>query len=118
MRIGWTFDLLFRELKEMNHILEERVAEEAAIYREKDAMLIHRDRSAILGEMMGNIAHQRIQPLNSLALIVQEPAMRGASGELTREYLDDASIRVVEITRHLSRTINDFKDCSGRIRRK
>lgn len=104
------YDLLFRELKELNRTLEERVDEEVAKNREKDAMLVQRDRQAAVGEMIGNIAHQWRQPLNSVAIIVQDLAMRGDSDELTREYLDDSVTRVVELTCHMSRTISDFQD--------
>lgn len=110
--IGLTrpFNLLFRELKELNRTLEQRIAEEVAKNREKDAMLVQRDRQAAVGEMIGYIAHQWRQPLNTLALIVQELAMRGSVGELTREYLDDSSSRAVHLTRHMSQTINDFRE--------
>jgi len=104
------YDLLFRELKELNRTLEERVDEEVAKNREKDAMLVQRDRQAAVGEMIGNIAHQWRQPLNNVAIIVQELAMRGDSDELTREYVDDSVSRVVELTRHMSQTISDFQD--------
>jgi len=110
--IGLTrpYDLLFRELKELNRTLEQRVVEEVAKNREKDAMLVQRDRQAAMGEMIGNIAHQWRQPLNMLALIVQEMAMRGGAGELTREYLDESSSLAVDLTRHMSQTINDFRE--------
>lgn len=104
------YDLLFREMKELNRTLEQRVAEEVAKNREKDALLVQRDRQAAVGEMIGNIAHQWRQPLNTLALIVQEMAMRGAMGELTREYLDESSSRAVDLTMHMSQTINDFRE--------
>lgn len=104
------YDLLFRELMELNRTLEERVDEEVAKNREKDAMLVQRDRQAAVGEMIGNIAHQWRQPLNSVAIIAQDLAMRGESGELTSEYLDDSVTKVVDLTRHMSRTISDFQD--------
>ncbi len=104
------YGLLFRELTELNRTLEKRVAEEVAKNREKDAMLVQRDRQAAVGEMIGNIAHQWRQPLNTLALIVQDLSTRGDAGELTREYLNDSSVLAVDLIRHMSQTINDFRE--------
>jgi len=104
------YDLLFRELKELTRTLEERVDEEVAKNREKDSLLVQQDRQAAMGEMIGNIAHQWRQPLNAVSVIVQDLAIRADSDELTREYLEESASRVVELTKHMSQTINDFRD--------
>jgi signal transduction histidine kinase len=104
------FDLLFKELKEINHTLEKRVQEEVARNREKDSLLVQKDRQAAIGEMTGNIAHQWRQPLNAISLLVQDLAMREDSGELRGEYLNDAVSRVVDLTRHMSQTITDCSE--------
>jgi len=104
------YDLLFRRLKEINRTLEERVQEEVARNREKDSMLVQKDRQATMGEMTGNIAHQWRQPLNAVSIIVQDLAMQGDSGELTGEYLKESISRIVDLTRHMSQTINDFRE--------
>lgn len=110
--IGLTrpFDLLFRRLKEINTTLEERVREEVERNREKDAMLVQKDRQAALGEMTGNIAHQWRQPLNAVSLIVQDLAMQENAGSLNKEHLQESFARIDDLARHMSQTINDFRE--------
>jgi signal transduction histidine kinase len=86
------------------------VDEEVAKNREKDSLLVQQDRQAAMGEMIGNIAHQWRQPLNAVSVIVQDLAIRADSDELTREHLEESASRVVELTKHMSQTINDFRD--------
>lgn len=110
--IGLTrpFDLLFRRLKDINTTLEERVREEVERNREKDVLLVQKDRQAALGEMTGNIAHQWRQPLNAVSLIVQDLAMQENAGCLNKEHLKESISRIDDLARHMSQTINDFRD--------
>ncbi len=103
-------DLLFRKIKEANRTLEERVQKEVARNREKDSLLLQRDRQATLGEMTGNIAHQWRQPLNAVSIIAQDLAIQENAGELSSEDLKESVARIVDLTRHMSQTINDFRE--------
>jgi len=78
--------------------------------REKEQMLIQQSRQAALGEMIGNIAHQWRQPLNILALQVQQLLMLYEFGKLTRESLDSTVNSSMEQIRHMSGTIDDFRN--------
>lgn len=110
--IGLTrpYDLLFRSLKEINTTLEERVQEEVNRNREKDVLLVQKDRQAALGEMTGNIAHQWRQPLNAIAIIVQELTMLENAGSLNKEHLQESFSKIHDLTRHMAQTINDFRN--------
>lgn len=110
--IGLTrpYDLLFRRLKDINTTLEERVREEVERNREKDALLVQKDRQAALGEMTGNIAHQWRQPLNAISIIVQDLAMQESAGSLNKEHLRESISRIDDLTRHMAQTINDFRE--------
>jgi signal transduction histidine kinase len=110
--IGLTrpYDLLFRRLQEINNTLEERVQEEVNRNREKDSLLVQKDRQAALGEMTGNIAHQWRQPLNAVALIVQDLSMQENEGCLNKEHLKESIARIHDLTRHMAQTINDFRE--------
>ncbi|MHC1698800.1 MAG: MASE3 domain-containing protein [Geobacteraceae bacterium] len=110
--IGLTrpYDLLFRKLKEINNTLEERVREEVDRNREKDSLLVQKDRQAALGEMTGNIAHQWRQPLNAIAIIVQELEMQVTTGSLNKDHLMESISSIHDLTRHMAQTINDFRE--------
>lgn len=78
--------------------------------REQEQLLIHQGRLAAMGEMIGNIAHQWRQPLNTLGLIIQAIPLSLESGEFTRELLDERVDRAMQLIFHMSQTIEDFRN--------
>ncbi len=78
--------------------------------RHKEQLLIQQSRQAALGEMIGNIAHQWRQPLNALGLIVQQPALFYEFGEVNQEFLEDNARKAMDVIKHMSRTIDDFRN--------
>ncbi|MBJ6798785.1 PAS domain-containing sensor histidine kinase [Geomonas propionica] len=78
--------------------------------RNNEQMLIHQSRHAALGEMIGNIAHQWRQPLNSLGLLVQQAPLYYALGEVDQEYMEQSAKKAMELIQHMSRTIDDFRN--------
>jgi signal transduction histidine kinase len=78
--------------------------------REKEQMLILQGRQAAMGEMIGNIAHQWRQPLNTLGLLVQQTRMFYELGQFSQEFLESNVNRSMEIIQHMSRTIDDFRN--------
>jgi signal transduction histidine kinase len=73
-------------------------------------MFTRQSRQAAMGEMIGNIAHQWRQPLNTLGLIVQELPMIQEMGVLTRENLDASVAKAKKVIFHMSQTIDDFRN--------
>lgn len=90
--------------------LETKVAERTAELREKDQLLLQQSRQAAMGEMIGNIAHQWRQPLNTLALIFGTLPVLQETGELSREMLVSLEQKAMELIQHMSQTINDFRN--------
>ncbi|GLI36775.1 hypothetical protein GHYDROH2_02760 [Geobacter hydrogenophilus] len=78
--------------------------------REQERLLIHQGRLAAMGEMIGNIAHQWRQPLNTLGLIIQGLSMSEELGELTKDHLDERVNRAMQLIFHMSQTIDDFRN--------
>jgi len=97
-------------LEEANLYLEQRVAETVLESRKKDQILIQQGRHAAMGEMIGNIAHQWRQPLNTLGLIVQELLLTYGREEFNRESLEASVKKAMGLIWHMSRTIEDFRN--------
>ncbi|MEO5358165.1 MAG: hybrid sensor histidine kinase/response regulator [Nitrospirae bacterium YQR-1] len=97
------------ELTRMNTLLEQRVGEETRKRLEQEQLLIHRSKMATMGEMIGVIAHQWKQPLNSFALMMQDLKETFEHGELNQDFIDktyEDSARQIEF---MSKTIDDFR---------
>jgi len=97
-------------LEETNQYLEQRVAESVLDSRKKDQILIQQGRQAAMGEMIGNIAHQWRQPLNTLGLIVQELLMTYGQDEFYKESLEANVKKAMGLISHMSKTIEDFRN--------
>ena len=78
--------------------------------RRNEQMLMQQSRLAAMGEMINNIAHQWRQPLNALGLLVQEVGLNCEMGEFSKEYLDGYVKKSMELIRHMSHTIDDFRN--------
>jgi len=99
-----------RELKELNDTLEKRVRDEAAKNRQKDLLLIQQSRLAAMGEMIGNIAHQWRQPLNTIGLLFANIKDAYDFNEMSEESLEEATQNGMRLTQQMSTTIDDFRN--------
>jgi len=84
-----------------------RTAEELRL---KDRLMMQQGRLAAMGEMIGNIAHQWRQPLNTLGLVVQRIAFFYKTGGFNKEFLESSADEAMRLIQHMSRTIDDFRD--------
>lgn len=78
--------------------------------REKDIMLTYQSRQAKMGEMVGNIAHQWKQPLNSINLILVNILDAYRYGELTEKKLENSVHKADKIVKKLVDTVGDFTE--------
>jgi PAS domain S-box-containing protein len=78
--------------------------------REKEHMLIQQSRQAAMGEMISNIAHQWRQPLNTLALGIQEMALMHELGRCDLPYMKKSVRKSMDLIQHMSQTIDDFRN--------
>jgi signal transduction histidine kinase len=109
-------ELQNEKLRESNRQLEQETEQRLKTVeelRQKDQMMIQQSRMAAMGEMLNNIAHQWRQPLNLLGLKVQEIGLFFEYGECTKEFLEANIDKAMQILRHLSQTIDDFRDFSS-----
>ncbi len=98
-----------QHLIELNTELDRRVQSALLESREKDFLLQQQSRMVAMGEMIGNIAHQWRQPLNSLSIILMNLEDAVAHGEATSQSINRAVARSQELLANMSRTIDDFR---------
>jgi signal transduction histidine kinase len=96
---------LSMNLEEINMELEKLFTNELAENRKKDALIKYQAKMATMGEMIGSIAHQWRQPLNTLKLVLMN--LRDSSDDPKYEELcyDKANMLI----KRMSETIDDFR---------
>ncbi len=77
---------------------------------QNEIIVINKSRQAKLGEMIGNIAHQSKQPLNSINIDVSNMEDDFLAGELTAEQFSQYAEKIKGNVSRMSSTINDFAD--------
>ena len=97
-------------LEKLTKELESRITEEISKQRKQEAVLIQQAKLASMGEMVGTIAHQWRQPLNTLGLCLQNINDAYAYDELAPDYLERTSRKALDQINLMSRTIDDFRN--------
>ena len=98
------------EIENLNDSLESRITQEVEKNREKDQMMYQQSRLASMGEMIGNIAHQWRQPLNIMALVMQDIYISDQLGNLTSKKVEDSYEKSNNLLQYMSQTIDDFRN--------
>jgi len=109
-RLSIHIQKLNEELKSKNKILEKDLEESIKKNFEKDQLLIQQSKLAAMGDMMGNIAHQWRQPLNTLAIAVQDIEEAYLFDDLDEAYLKTFVDLAMENITYMSKTIDDFRN--------
>ena len=98
------------EMKTLTSLLESKVQQEVESNREKDEIMYQQNRLASMGEMIGNIAHQWRQPLNIMALVMQDIYISDQLGNLTSKKIEDSYDKSNNLLQYMSQTIDDFRN--------
>ena len=98
-----------KELEDLNRSLKNRIELEVKKNREKDKILFHQSKLASMGEMINNIAHQWRQPLNIIALVMQNLAIKAKVADVSYSEIISAEKKIGETLKYLSDTIDDFR---------
>jgi PAS domain S-box-containing protein len=97
---------LFRLL--ISDISERKNLEKSLV--QKDKMLLIQSRQAAMGDMLSMIAHQWRQPLNIIAMEVNNLKIDKELGkELSPEMIDSMCDKISKTIQHLSSTVDDFR---------
>lgn len=92
-------------LEAINMELERLFTRELEANRRKDALIRYQARMSAMGEMIGNIAHQWRQPLNTLKLVLLNLRETDPASDYARQAFDRAD----GLIRRMSDTIDDFR---------
>jgi signal transduction histidine kinase len=98
------------ELQSINSELQSRVEVESTKRVESERMLLQQSKMAMMGEMIGAIAHQWRQPLNSLGIYIQDAFLAYKLGEINDEYMNEFKTGSMSIIQRMSKTIDDFRN--------
>jgi len=104
--------LLYRQflLARLNRRLNEEVKKALQENLAQREIMREREKLAAMGEMIGVIAHQWRQPLNTLALSIQNLKYMFDEGMVDRNFLERFSKKNLEVIHFLSQTIDDFRN--------
>lgn len=75
-----------------------------------EILLVHQNRLATMGEMIGNISHQWKQPLAQIASVLINIEFHSDRDKLTKNKLSDKIQEVNDQISFMSNTIDDFKN--------
>jgi nitrogen-specific signal transduction histidine kinase len=92
-----------QELREINTNLEENV-------KTQERMMFTQSKMASMGEMIGNIAHQWRQPLNTISTAISTATIENQLGLLSIEEFEKTADTIVRNVNYLSDTIKTFRD--------
>ncbi len=115
VRVGSAVDIteqkkLQEKLKNLNATLEKRIKEALEKIREKDIMMMQQSKLASMGELLSMIAHQWRQPLNTIAATINTLLLKVELGNFDREFLKQKLLSIMDYVKHLSETIEDFRN--------
>ncbi len=89
--------------------LEIELLEKMEENKKKEVLMLHQSRYVAMGEMIGNIAHQWRQPLNTLTMILSNIEDLIGDDEIDAEFCDQLMDKARVLIRNMSETIEDFR---------
>jgi signal transduction histidine kinase len=98
-----------KELMQLNLRLKEKVTREVVQRKSQEKMLLQQCRLASMGEMIDSIAHQWRQPLMHINAVLLNLDRTIEIQYAANSYLDDKMSEVIDLTTHMSQTIEDFR---------
>jgi len=99
-----------KELEDINSSLESRVKKELDKNRKKDKHMLRQSRLAQMGEMISMIAHQWRQPLNAISATSSGLNIKAKLANVPKDLLIAQTDKISSYSKHLSQTIDDFRN--------
>ena len=98
-----------KSLQEINSKLENRIKEEVEKNLKKDRLLSQQQKMVSMGQMIENIAHQWRQPLSLITINATGLKLKKDLNDLDDEFLVKTIDSIVNTSKYLSNTIDDFR---------
>ncbi|WP_164967673.1 PAS domain-containing sensor histidine kinase [Arcobacter sp. CECT 8985] len=98
------------QIKELNEKLNQKVEEESSARIKSEQLLAQQSKMALMGEMIGNIAHQWRQPLSNIATYSTGMKLQKEMEILKDDELLKGLEQINESAQYLSQTIDDFRN--------
>ena len=105
---GYINDITQLKLNEKE--LKEKIKKEVDKNIEKDRLLVHQNKLASMGKMLGNIAPQWRQPLNNISLLIYFVRDHYFKKEFTKKELNENIDHIKFQLDFMSNTIDDFRN--------
>lgn len=99
-----------KEVENFNDTLSIKIDKAILENQKKDQLLLQQSKLASMGEMIGAVAHQWRQPLNSLAIKLQFIEDDFEDGIIDAKYLNTYTNESMELVDFMSKTIDDFRN--------
>ena len=99
-----------KRFEELNDTLEHRIKLAVEDSSKKEKIIFESEKMVMLGEMIGNIAHQWRQPLTVISAGATGLLMQKEYGLLTDEVFEKACTDINDNAQYLSETIDTFKN--------
>jgi signal transduction histidine kinase/ABC-type nitrate/sulfonate/bicarbonate transport system substrate-binding protein len=98
-----------KELREINSELEIRIKKELEESSKKDRLLFQQQKMVSMGQMIENIAHQWRQPLSIITTSASGIKLKKQINDLDDEFLFTTLDSILNTSKYLSNTIDDFR---------
>ncbi len=98
-----------KELKKINSLLESRIKKEVEENLRKDRLLTQQQKMISMGQMIENIAHQWRQPLSLITTSASGIKLKKQINDLDDIFLEQAIDSILNTSKYLSNTIDDFR---------
>ncbi|MFA6138868.1 MAG: HAMP domain-containing sensor histidine kinase [Sulfurimonas sp.] len=95
---------------EMKRSLTKQIAEEINKNKINEEIMISQSRMAIMGEMIGMIAHQWRQPITIIGMLINNIILDIEFGEFSNDKILEDLASTDEQVHYLSKTIDDFRN--------
>jgi len=106
----WLYDstrIIYNENKEATHLIG--YIADISKYKERENIFLQQSKLASMGEMIGNIAHQWRQPLNTISMIASGLKFKIEFNMYKEKDASEDLDKIVEFTHYLSDVIDDFR---------